>query len=154
MSEYFLHPGYICTADDGKVIKTVLGSCVAVCLWDRVKKTGGMNHYVYPRSSKSERTAKYGDLSLPYMLKMILRAGSKKEDLIAHIIGGADNLSLSTKIGEQNYKLARKFLEKHKIHVASEDVGGSIGKKVVFDTSTGEVLIHKCMKIRESDWYE
>jgi len=154
MNEYFLKPGFICISDEEKSIKTVLGSCISVCLWDKVKKIGGMNHFIYPKFGKNDKTAKYGEISLPYLLKLMRQAGSKTENLIAHIIGGADSQSLSSKIGEKNIKLAVKFLEKSKVHIASRDVGGTVGKKVVFNTATGEVLVYKCMKVRESDWYK
>lgn len=140
-------------ADGVEHIKTVLGSCVAVCLWDKKRKKGAMNHFIYPKATKSERNARYGNLSLAYMLKLMTGAGSNKSDLIAHIIGGADNSNLSSNVGKQNVRMAQKFLKKHNIQIVSEDVGGSIGKKVVFNTVTGEILVHKCMAIRESDWY-
>ena len=63
-SNYFLKPGYIVIANKPTVISTVLGSCVSVCLYDRKRSAGGMNHFQLPSIGKSEdATARYGNVA-------------------------------------------------------------------------------------------
>src|SRR3954463_6081120 len=47
-----------------KILMTVLGSCVAVCLWDRVRGAGGMNHFVLPNDRNGEKSTRYGDVAM------------------------------------------------------------------------------------------
>ena len=151
--EYFLQPGYIYTSTKGTIVKTVLGSCVSVCLWDKKNQIGGINHYIYPKKGKNDNIAKFGDVAIPYLIQLMRKLGSNKVDLIAHVIGGANNPKYSSSIGSENIKIAEKILKKSNIKVLSWDVGGTVGKKVAYNTFTGEALVYKCMKVRESDWY-
>ena len=151
--EYFLQPGYIYTSSKKAIIKSVLGSCVSVCLWDKTKQIEGMNHYIYPVKGKNKSTAIYGDVAIPYLIQMMINLGSTNNNLIAHVIGGAENAKSSSSIGSENVNIAKKYLKKYDINVLSWDVGGTAGKKIAFNTSTGEALVYKCMNVRESDWY-
>ena len=154
LERYYLHPGYIYANADKAVISTVLGSCVSICLWDSKKMFGGMNHFIYPRSKAEPRNGRYGNISCPYLIKLMLELGSKKDDMVAHIVGGASNPVLKSNIGKKNIEIAEKILIKHKIKVSIKDVGGQMGRKLVFNTETGELLINKGTRIREGDWYK
>jgi len=136
--QYFLHAGYIFISEQPYMIHTVLGSCVSVCLWDERKKQGGMNHYIYSVDLKNERNCKYGDVSLPLMINMMVQNGSLLSNLKAHVIGGGNNLGLNPKIGENNIQIADRILEKAGIPVLIRNVGGRYGRKVVFNNQTGE----------------
>ena len=62
--DYLLEPGYVYLSRDNSVIRTVLGSCVSVCLWDKVQKYGGINHFLYPAIlDKEKATPKYGNVA-------------------------------------------------------------------------------------------
>ena len=70
---YFLEPGYIFVSPQPAVISTVLGSCIAVCLYDAKRRIGGMNHFQFPATRrKDQATARYGNVALPYLIRMIL----------------------------------------------------------------------------------
>jgi chemotaxis protein CheD len=72
----------------------------------------------------------------------------------AQIIGGAHNPALSPKnIGRENILMARKILIRHRISLASEDVGGEKGRKVVFNTRQNEIAVMKVENLRAGDWY-
>ncbi len=151
--KYYLHPGYIYASSEKAHITTVLGSCVSICLWDKKKKFGGMNHFIYPKS-EGKNNARFGNVSCPYLIKLMLELGSNKEDLIAHVIGGAKNPVIKSNIGKKNTEMALKVLEKYNIKIAVRDVGGQEGRKLLFDTTTGEIAINKGERVRESDWYK
>lgn len=139
--KYFLHAGYIFISEQPYQLHTVLGSCVSVCLWDSGRRLGGMNHYIYSMSLKNERNCKYGNVSIPLMIEMMLHNGSALPDIKAHVIGGGSNLGLNSKIGEENILIADKILGNAGIPVVIRNVGGQYGRKVVFDNHTGEIEV-------------
>lgn len=153
LEKYFIQPGFIYTSKQPILIHTVLGSCVSVCIWDNKNIYGGINHFIYPRRGENEPTAKYGDVSTQYLLDLMIKMGSEKNDLIAHVVGGAQNPEFNSTIGMQNVDVATEILEKKGIKIVDLDTGGSLGRKITFNTLTGEILIYKCMKLREGDWY-
>ena len=78
--DYMLKPGYIYVSRQISVIRTVVGSCVTVCLWDKVLKFGGMNHFLYPAiSEKSKATAQYGNVATTALVRLMLEAGSETQ---------------------------------------------------------------------------
>jgi len=151
---YFLQPGYIFASREPHIISTVLGSCVSVCVWDPLLNFGGMNHYIHSKPfKKSESTAQYGSVSVPYLIKMLTELGASKHNLKAHIVGGACHSSMNNCIGKDNVAIAESILKKHYIEIVTMDIGGDMGRKVVFDSKTGEILICKVNSLRKSDWY-
>lgn len=152
---YFLKPGFIFLATRTTVISTVLGSCVAVCLYDKKRKVGGMNHFQLPYiGNGAQSTARYGNVATIALLRMIIQDGSEVRDLEAQVLGGAYNPKIAlTNIGDENVGMARKILAGQRVQIASEDVGGERGRKVLFNTTTNEVAIVKVDKLRKEDWY-
>jgi chemotaxis protein CheD len=150
---FYLHPGFIFVSQEPHFIHTVLGSCVSVCLWDSVNMFGGMNHYIYGKCNGNKRNGRYGEVSLPHMLQLMLDMGSKKKNLSAHLIGGARNARLNSLVGDENTALAEKWLKKNRIPIIVKDVGGEHGRKVVFHNQSGEVYIYRVEQVRNSDWY-
>jgi len=155
-NRHFLMSGSIFVHEDAHVVTTILGSCVSVCLWDPVKKVGGINHYMLPLwNGEGLASPKYGSIAIPVMVEKILELGSSKRNLQAKIFGGGEVFGVSSStmhIGERNIILARDMLEMEKIPVVNFDVGGNIGRKIVYDTGTGSVLVKKFnKKIDESN---
>lgn len=151
--KYFLQPGYIFASKRPHLISTVLGSCISVCIWDCSQDFGGMNHYIHAKPYRKEKSAQFGSISIPYMIKLLLDMGAVKHNLKAHVIGGAQNsLMKSSKIGDENIKIAENVLKKHYIDIVTMDTGGNMGRKVIFDSQTGEVVVYKVNNIRECDW--
>ena len=154
-TSYLLEAGHIYFTKDFAVIQVVLGSCVSVCLWDSRLLYGGMNHFVYPATLESAKaTPVYGNVATIALLKMMTEAGSRIRDIKAHILGGGhpENMKEDKGVGTENIKVARDILKKKGVVIASEDVGGIMGRKIVFDTQTGQVAVLKVHKIREEDW--
>jgi chemotaxis protein CheD len=150
----YLERGYIYCALEQMTVYTVVGSCVVVCLWDKRLKFGGMTHFPYPATNRTEEaTAQYGNVAIPQLIHMMEKSGSKRGDLLAQILGGAAPRPVPVKtLGAENIEIARAILKKKGIQVCSEDVGGTMGRKIVFDTATGHVMTLKVHKVRQSDW--
>lgn len=154
LKTYFLHPGYIFVSQEPHLVHTVLGSCISVCLWDSVNKFGGICHYIYSTASNGERNGKYGEMAIPHLLNLMMEIGAKKESLKAHIVGGGENSNFRSPIGMDNATLAQKLIKKYQIEVLTQDVGGQFGRKIIFNSGSGEILIYKINDIRKDDWYE
>lgn len=153
--DYFLKPGFIYLPDKPTMISTVLGSSVSVSLYDKRNKRGGMNHFLFPFVAEKEKsTALYGNIAVPALIRMMEENGSKLTHLEAQIFGGAFNREVSGRdVGGDNLQTARRILNRKRIRIVSEDVGGSLGRKVVFNTLTYEIGILKVERLRTSDWY-
>ncbi len=154
MERYFLQPGFVYISDKHCIIHTILGSCVAVALWDSNKKYGGMNHYIYSRSVKNERNCRYGDVSMHVMINYMLFNKSRLCDLRAHIAGGSSSSEYWRQLGVDNYETAAKILGSYGIPIVSCDVGGFAGRKVVFDNCSGEMAVSSRFSRRHNILYE
>ncbi len=139
----YLLPGELIVTADPVKISTILGSCVAVCLFDRDKRISGMNHYMLPlNKSNDPNKFRYGDTSLTWMLKEMIKTGAQKSSIRARIYGGSSmfmETGPSFNIGKQNVEVALHFLMENNIPVNSVETGGKVGRKVVFDTSAGVI---------------
>ena len=124
-------------------VSTVLGSCVSVCLHDPVLGQGAINHYILPQWNGHDlATMKYGNLAIIRILGELLTLGSKYENLVANVFGGAEVLvrtPTNFHIGKRNAQIAFEILNEFKIPIVVSDVGGNQGRKINFNTLTGEV---------------
>lgn len=140
-----LHPGQLYVASTPGTVMTILGSCVAVCLWDPLVHVAGINHYLLPSiPAASSHDARYGNTAMQRLIDDIVSAGASKHRLIAKIFGGANViLAFSPKksIGEQNADIAREVLTRNGIKIEAEQTGGRRGRKLHFDTGTGAVRV-------------
>ena len=154
-NSYSLDKGYVYFSRTPVKIRVVLGSCVSVCLWDKESKFGCMNHFMHPLALKSSKaTPKFGNAAMIAMFRIMEEAGSKSKNLIAQIFGGGKpEHHRGDDVGAENVAVARKYLKKKGIKIVSEDVGGSLGRKIVFDTATGQAAVLKVEDIRNSDWF-
>ena len=141
----YLFAGEIIVCDRPAIIKTTLGSCVAVSLWDFRIKVGGMNHFMLPQcKQENNRTAQYGNIAIAQLLQKMIRLGSRKEDLQANVFGGAETLhqtNFQYKTGAANCKIALDLLEELKIPVTARSIGDCEGRNVQFYTNTGKATL-------------
>jgi len=148
IKQYYLYPSTLFASDEPYHIKTILGSCVAVCLWDSALKIGGMNHYMLPLwNGKGLASPKYGNIAMEKLIEKMINLGSKKYNLQAKVFGGAEVLQQQTinyNIGRRNVIMAYESLREHNIPIISQSVKGLSGRKIIFATNTGEVL-HKVL---------
>jgi len=145
-NHHYLLAGAIFVSRNPFWVTTILGSCVAVCLFDKVNMFGGINHFMLPHwSGKGLSSPKYGDIATMKLIGEMEKYGSKKNNLVAKLFGGAAVLDYnhsSITIGEKNIEVAKELLYENKIKIISENVGGVLGRKIIYKTLTGEVY-HK-----------
>jgi chemotaxis protein CheD len=144
----YLHPGQVYIARDPAMITTVLGSCVAICLWDPTTAIGGANHYMLPANPGSgQDSARFGDVAFVQLLKGVLAAGAHGRQLRAKLFGGATVLkTLPTSgklLGAQNVELAHRLLREQQIVLVEQDVEGTFSRKVTFHTDTGVITMRR-----------
>lgn len=129
------------------VLRTILGSCVAICIYDRMKKIGGLAHILLPEEhGTNPNPEKYANTAIPLLVNRLLKEGAKKEFMSAKIAGGASmfkfesNIALG-KIGDRNVEETINILKGLEIPVLSEDVGGSNGRVIDFFLDDGRLKI-------------
>lgn len=141
---FFLHPSSLFVGSDSQWIVTVLGSCVSVCLFDKKRNIGGINHFMLPLwNGDGLESPKYGNVAIMHLLTKMLEFGAKKEDIVCKLFGGAevlDKMHSVYHVGQRNIELAYKMLAELNIPVVGSSTGGQSGRKILFNTSTGEVL--------------
>jgi chemotaxis protein CheD len=144
MNRVYLYPGEVFASKEPYLVDTILGSCVAVTLWDTVFKFGSINHFMLPSwNGEGEPSPKYGDVAIPRLIQMMQEMGSLRSNLEAKIFGGSSTRSAKGvyNIGSRNIRLAREILKDEQIPVISHSTGGISGRKVVFNSATGEVML-------------
>jgi chemotaxis protein CheD len=141
---HFLYPGQVFVTRDPITISTILGSCAAICLWDRHKRVGGMNHYLLPEGSgDGPNRLRYGNVANDELLHQVLALGGEVRNLQAKIFGGSSAFAvdLSQSLGSRNVELAESFLRSSGIPVVERDVSGKHGRRLVFQISDGVTII-------------
>lgn len=154
-TQFFLKPGYVMANQEATIVRTVLGNCVAVTFFDQANRFGGINQFVFPKTKEpDDMTPQYGNVGIRALLKMLTDMGASRDRLVAQIVGGAEcQLKDDGGLGSQNVQFARGLLQKMEIPIISEDVGGSLGRKVLYHSGTNEMAVFKVDNIRKSDWY-
>ena len=122
------------------VITTILGSCVAVCLRDRRRKLGGMNHILLPGSARSDIvTRSVGAGAMEALINALLKAGATKSEFEAKVFGGAAVVAGLSNIGERNSAFALDYLTTERIPIISQSLGGTQARRIRFWPATGRV---------------
>ena len=143
-------PGNLIVSGTPQTLRTTLGSCIAVCLFDPHLGYGGMNHYIYSRSSEADAGYSYGNLSIPELIKKMTDLGSRVSSLQASLAGGASRIIPSNGLsaGQKNIQVAEEILLEYRIPVVSRNVGGCYGRKVRYSTGSGVLeveLLEDCL---------
>ncbi len=151
LPKQLLYPADIFVDKSPHIVSTVLGSCVSVCLYDRVLQRGAINHFILPLWNGHDlSTMKYGNLAIIRILEELLILGSKYEDIEAGVFGGAEVLTgapTNFHIGRRNARIAVEILNEFKIPIIQSNLGGNRGRKIIFNTLTGETN-HEFIKHR------
>ncbi|MBF0524228.1 MAG: chemotaxis protein CheD [Deltaproteobacteria bacterium] len=144
-----IHIGELHASREPTVIYTLLGSCVAVCIFDLEARIGGMNHILLPGKPVSrgfDIAASYGINAMELLINRIMGLGGDRNRLSAKVFGGAHllpSISKENGVGEKNILCALNFLDNESIRVISQDLGGYQPRKIFFRTDTGEVLLKR-----------
>lgn len=134
--------GLAWSGDPSIVYSTLLGSCIAVCLYDPVACKGGLNHFLLAKAPPGEDCdTRYGDIALPLLMKNLCAVGCDRSRLNAVVAGGSDILSNIHPIGTENGKFALDWVKSKEINIVHQDVGGRDPRRVRFLPTTGEYRI-------------
>lgn len=145
LHKVFLYPANVHVAVQPTCITTLLGTCVAVCLWDPITKIGGMNHYLLSLwNGDGLASPKYGNIAIEKLVMMMESRGASKKRIVAKIFGGKASLNGNTiayNIGMRNIQVAKDLLKEMNIPIEAESVGGEHGRNIKFDTTTGKIMM-------------
>jgi chemotaxis protein CheD len=137
--EYFVH-------DEDVIIMTTLGSCIAACLWDRVAKVGGMNHFMLPDAGAgSPDGGRYGSFAMELLINELMKRGATRSTLEAKVFGGGAVISgMSTlNVGERNTQFVMDYLKTERIPIVSKDVMEIYPRKVCFLPASGKAMVKR-----------
>lgn len=147
--EIYVHTGKLYATKAPLVLRTILGSCVAVCLFDPVGRIGGMSHIFLPgtadRKSFDDSTC-YGVNAMELLINRIMNLGGDRYQLKAKIFGGAhilQGISKKNGTGRKNIKFVLEFLKAEGIKIISQDLGGHDTRRIHFHTDTGDVFLKR-----------
>ncbi len=142
-------PGEYFVSGDALLIMTVLGSCIAVCLWDTHQHVGGMNHFLLPESETPEASGRYGAYAMELLVNEMFKLGAKREHLQAKIFGGAQVMhSFKTlNVGERNTQFVRQYLSTERIALVSQDVLGLYPRKLCYFPATGKAFVKRLEQV-------
>lgn len=131
------------TGDPGVVLSTLLGSCVAACVWDPVARLGGMNHFLLPEAPDGEAgDRRYGVQAMELLINGLLRLGARRDRLQAKVFGGARMTVGFSDIGAKNAEFVRRFLRDEDIRLIAESLGGDQARRLHFVPTTGRASQH------------
>jgi chemotaxis protein CheD len=134
-------------ASGNDILRTILGSCVGICLYDKKAQIGGMSHIMLPsKKARASSDKKYADSAIPLLLKEMEKNGAEQSRITAKIIGGATMFNISenslmSEIGKNNIAKVKSILKDLKIKIVAEDLGGDYGRTVDFFIHNGEIKI-------------
>lgn len=143
----YLPPGLLHAAATPTAVTTVLGSCVAVCLFDPALRAGGINHYLLPFwNGDGLQSPKYANVALPKLFERMIALGCRPQGLRAKLFGGGAvfrQVGGLFDIGERNVQFAEEYLAGAGIPVVARDVGQSCTRKLIFHLHTGEAFVRR-----------
>jgi chemotaxis protein CheD len=148
-NSHFLHAGQIFVSSAAESIVLILGSCVAVCIWDPLKGIGGATHYLLPEwDGRGVPSPRYGNVAVSALLQKLADAGANSAQLRAKVFGGGCLFDVMREagpkkdhLGSRNVEIASQLLAKERIPIVSSNVGSDRGQRIVFHTGTGQALV-------------
>lgn len=146
-----LMPGEYLATQKGEVLYTVLGSCIAACMYDKERKVAGMNHFLLPGMVRPDEmlscdVGRYGMFAMELLIGELIKLGARREDLQAKLFGGGSVLKYRNSDGDitgSNIRFAKKFLELEGIPTVKENLGGKSGRKIFFFSDSDRVLLKR-----------
>ncbi len=136
------------------IIKTLLGSCVAVCLYDPVRRVGGMNHILLPGKpdmKKFDNSAKYGINAMDILITQIMKLGGNRKRLVAKAFGGAHvlkEISPENGVGQKIVSFVTAYLKNERIRLVKSDFNGFDTRIVYFHSDTGKVFLRRRKQLK------
>lgn len=146
-SQHAIHIGGVFASRRPAVVRTVLGSCIAVCLYDPTTGVGGMNHFLLPiPSTDHELNARYGIHAMEVLINACMKRGGERRRFEAKVFGGGHVLRIAhteQSVPQSNIRFVQDFLQTEDIPIVSGDLGDSVAREVHFFTDTARVLLKR-----------
>lgn len=146
----FIHVGEIHIGARPTEISTVLGSCIAVCLYDKIQRIGGMNHYLVPLWNENGlQSPKFGNISIPRLIEGMENIGCNRANMEAKIFGGGNVIDVSSHdlmVGRKNILIAKEILREYRIPITAQDVGGDKGRRILMRSDTAKIFLKYTQK--------
>jgi len=149
-----IDPGESYVTKKDEIISTLLGSCVAACLYDPVNHVIGMNHFLLAQQHAAHNAAllgseggRYGIHAMELLINQMLKQGAQRIHLKAKAFGGGDVLKLGNElrggqsIGAVNCEFIKTFLRTERIPLIASALGGPIGRNIFFLASDFSVYV-------------
>ncbi len=139
-------PGEYFVFNEDVLIMTTLGSCIAVCLWDRQAKIGGMNHFMLPdNGGGASDSGRYGSYAMELLINEMMKMGASRMTMEAKVFGGGAVISgMNTiNVGERNTAFVMDYLKTERIPVVSKDVLDIYPRKVCFLPHSGKAMVKR-----------
>jgi chemotaxis protein CheD len=143
-SKASLRMGEMSVAQNGELLRTLLGSCVGLALYDRREKIGGLAHIVLPTAhGRTDRPGKFVDTAIPALIQQMAQLTNNELKLTAKMAGGACMFanSIAASIGDQNIEACELLLKQMRIPVVGRSCGGSQGRRMSLNATDGSVMI-------------
>lgn len=148
----YLKPGELYLGEQPTKVTTVLGSCVSLIFFHRPRRLGAICHALLPADSHQENSFRYVDRAFTWMLEQFQVRGIPAGQIEVKLFGGADVLEFHqdqghpVTVGQQNIRRAMELVKANGLQVQASNLGGKWGRKIVFFTHTGEVLLKRVGK--------
>lgn len=150
-------PGEYFVTQRSLLIVTVLGSCVSVCLRDRLSGIGGMNHFMLPGNTDEgfgpvSASARYGVYAMELLINHLLKLGARRNQLEAKVFGGGCVLRGMTAnhVGQRNAEFVLDYLHTEAIPIIAQDLLDIYPRKVYFFPDSGRVLVKKLKSLHNT----
>ncbi|MFC0677037.1 chemoreceptor glutamine deamidase CheD [Lysobacter korlensis] len=146
---------YLVTSEPLALV-TLLGSCVAACVFDPAVQLGGMNHFMLPEGQPGDRpgdvSARYGAHAMELLINELLKRGARRARLQAKVFGGGNVLrGFQDPIGTRNAEFVLDYLAAEHIAVVAQDLGDIFPRKVCFFAQSGRTLVRRLPATRERE---
>lgn len=155
-------PGEFYITRHNEMITTVLGSCIAVCVYDTASGIGGMNHFMLPSMNGQGISdndyfnvcGRYGDNAMKNLLSGMLKHGAKRQSLKIKVFGGGQILASKGDVGARNIEFINEYIAKKELVVTGMDVGGMYPRKVNFYPDTGRAQVKKLKSLNNDTIFQ
>jgi chemotaxis receptor (MCP) glutamine deamidase CheD len=153
LHEVTIYIGDVYAGGQPTLVKTLLGSCISVCLWDPDTGVGGMNHFMLPRAvaKQTEECSRFGIHAMDLLIGAIMKAGGDRRRLRAKVFGGGHVLGIpesEDSVPRQNINFIREFMRLEGFPVLGADVGGHSARQVTFETHSGRAMVKRLRSTR------
>jgi chemotaxis protein CheD len=149
MDKILLQIGEYYVTKKPKLMGTLLGSCVSVCLFNKFNGHAAMNHFLMPSANNKKMEndpGKYGKSSCEMIIQTLMALDSNASHYTAQVFGGANVFNLVDSIGDignRNIGIAEQVLAEHKIRIIHREIGGNKGRHIYFNSSKNKVECRK-----------